>query len=536
MSSVDVSHVRLIAQMEVRRRYRAIRDRPTQLVALIISAAFLLIPMAGIAFAAYLGGTQPQNDLVGLAARTAPPVVWLLVSLFLGLRVLTDTADPDNLDGYLTTIDYRELFFGVAAVESLGAFGYLGLPVLLAAGGFALGSGSLLVAVTILTTGVTAVALGIATGLAVGFAVKNVAVRSELVARYRVLLWSIVFVLYMGAFVSGGATTLFDPALQILSRPPLSWLGAFALLPVAPDASAVRGVTALAVAVVATVGLFAAAVRLAGLLWYTDGVSLDGDGVGDGETSLDAGPLGRIVGRQTAWVARTTLTRARRAPIRLLYVAYPVFLLAPMVTQAIETGTVPPTLAPTAALYVAWAGGAAFALNPLGEQGATLPVTITTGVPGRSFLRGILLPGIVLGGGSGALLAGGLAALAGGSPFRIGLLAVAGAVLGVFAPALASGVGVILPKYEASRITRSHEAVVPSLFAFAAYSLLLVTLAAPGLALQSSVVANLLGELLGVSSTVVSAVGVVATTVLIAVVGYFSYRLAVSRFERFTME
>lgn len=535
MSSVDPNHVRLIVRTEVRRRYRSIRGRPAQLVALVVSLAFLLLPVAGIGFAAYLGGTRPESEIVRLAARTAPPVVWLLVSLFLGLRVLTDTASPDNLDGYLTTVDYRELFVGVAAVESLGAFAYLGLPILLAAGGFAVGSGSPLAAVTILATGATAVALGIGTGLAAGFAVKNVAVRSELVARYRVLLWSLLFVVYMGAFVSGEATTLFDPALRVLSRPPLSWLGVFALLPVVPDANAVHGVAALAVAIVAAVGLFAVAVRLAGLLWYTDGVSLDSEGIGDGETSLDAGLVGRVVGRRTAWVARTTLTRARRAPIRLIYVAYPVFLLAPMVTQAIESGEVPSTLAPTAALYAAWAGGAAFSLNPLGEQGATLPVTVTTGVSGTAFLRGILLPGVVLGGASGAVLGGGLAALAGAPPLRIGLLAVAGVVLGVFAPALASGIGVVFPKYEAARITRSHEAVVPSLFAFAGYSLLLVTLAAPGLTLQSTLVTELLAEVVGVDPLLISTVGVVVTTGLVAVVGYLSYRLAVSRFERFTM-
>jgi hypothetical protein len=505
------------------------------LIALAFAGLFFLIPAGIIAVGSYAAGQNPDGELTRLVFRTAPPALWALTSVFLGLRVLTQTSDPDNLDGYLTTIPHRELFVGIGLVEAGGTLAYLGVPILLAAGGFAVGSGSPLVAVTILLAGLTAIAAGVATGFAVGFTVKNVAVRSALVARFRVLIWSVIFIAYMWTFISGEADTLFEPALRLVARPPLSWLGAFALLPLGAGASVVEGIVGFVVTVAATAVLAAVSAWLAGLLWYADGVSVSGEAVGDGETSVETGLLGRIVGRRTAWVARTATTRARRAPLKLVFVAYPAFLLAPMVTEALETGTVPSTLPPTAALYCAWAGGAAFALNPLGDQGATLPVTATSGVPGKAFLRGLLLPGAALGGGSGMVLGGVLAALAGAVPFRIVLVALSGAVLGTGAPALASGFGVVFPKYDASKITRSREAVVPSIFAFGTYSLVLVILAAPGLVLQYPLLAGLIADLTDISELVVSTTGVLLTMVLVGVGGYVSYRLAARRFDGFTV-
>jgi hypothetical protein len=532
----DPGHVRLIAVTETRRRIRALTDQPTRLVAMAVAGLFLLLPLAAVTAGAFFAGRNPNRALVGTVVTVAPAGLWLLAAVFLGLRVLTDSSDPDNLDGYLTTVPARELFAGVATVEALGTLLYLGLPTLLAATGFAVGSGSLLALATVTVTGLAATGLGLATGLAVGFGVKNVAVRSRLVARLRVPTWTAVFLAYVWTFLSGEAESVFDPLLRTVARPPLTWLGELALAPVVGPRVPTRGLIALALTVGTTGVLLAVAAALARLLWYADGVETDNGAVGDRQTQVTPGALGRVVGRQTAWVARVSTTRARRAPLKLLFVAYPVFLLAPSVTEAVETGTIPASLPAVSALYAAWAGGAGFALNPLGDQGATLPVAVTTGVSGTAFVRGVVLPGVALGGGTATLLAGGLAAAGGAAPARAVLLGLAGATLGGGAPALAAGFGVLFPKYETSQVTRSREAVVPSLFAFAGYSLVLVVLAGPGLALAVPPLTGVVGDLLGVAPLVVSAAGVTVSLFLVAVGGWLSFRYAARSFERFTVE
>lgn len=531
----DADRVQLIVWWEVRRRLRALRGRTSQLIALGISGLFLVPVVIGLGVGAFFVGQSGDTDLVTAAADVVPPGVWLAVSAFAAVRVITDGADPDNRDGYLTTVAARDLFAGVAAVELLGTLAYLTPPAVVAGVGYALGTGTSTVAATVALAVLVPGVLGVATGQTVGYAVANVSVRSRLIQRLRVPIWAVVFVAYVWTFLSGEVESVFDPLLATVARPPLTWLGEFALAPVV-GTDPVRGGVALVGSLALAVGLFAVTGVLARLLWYADGVASDPAAHGDGETSVDAGLAGRLVGRRAAWIARVSTVRAVRAPVKLLFVAYPVFLLAPSVSTAVETGRIPASLPPTAALYAAWAGGAGFALNPLGDQGATLPVTATSGVPGWAFVRGVVLPGVVLGGGVGTALAGGLSLVAGDSLPRVLLLAGAAVVVGVAAPALAAGVGTLLPKFEASRVTRSREAVVPSLFAFAGYSLALVLLAGPGVALAVEPVADAVAGFVGTSALVVSAVGVGGSALLLGVAGVLAAAYAARSFERFTVD
>lgn len=523
----------LIAVTESRRRLRALRGRTTQLFALLISAVFVGLALVGLAVVSFLAGQSPASAPVDFVARAAPAGLWLLATVLLAFRVLSNAADPDNRDGYLTTVPARELFVGVAAVEAGAGLAYVVAPVVVAGAGFAAGSGRPLAAVAVWVAGVVPAVLGVATGLTAGFAVRNLSVRSRLVARLRVPLWIGAFVAYAAVFLTGQVESAIAPVVTAVTRPPFTWLGdlvAWGLGTAGPG----RGPAAVALLAAAAVPTFAVAGRLATLLWYADGVETAAE-YGDGETTLDPGVYGRFARPETAWVARVATTRARRAPVKLLYLAYPVFLLAPGVTRAVETGVVPGSLPPTVAVFAAWAGGAGFALNPLGDQGATLPVAVTSGVSGRAFVRGVALPGAVSGGGVACVAAAGLGAAAGYAPPRVALVAAVGAGVGVGAAALATGVGVVFPNYETTEVVRSREAVVPSLFAFAAYSITLLLVAGPAAALAVPWAAEVVAGVAGVSALAVSAAGVAGSGLVLAALAWGALAYAGSKFDRYTV-
>lgn len=526
--------VRLIVGWELRRRLRRFRERTAQVVATVFAGGVIALALVALALASFFAGREPGGEVVRAAAETVPAVVWLLAALLVGFRVVSGAADPDNRDGYLTTVPARELFAGVAVVESTTVLLYVCLPVVVAGVAFAAGSGRPTAAITVSVAGVVPATLGTATGLVGGFAVRNLSVRSRLVARLRVVLWLLGGVAYAAVFLTGQVDSALGPLVRGLTRPPFTWLADLALWPVAGSVAAGRGVAAVVSLLVAAGVSLVVAGRLATLLWYADGVETTTEH-GDGETTIDPGRWGLIASPQTAWVARMAVTRARRAPVKLVFLLYPVFLLAPEITRAVETGRVPASLPTVVPLIAAWAGGAGFALNPLGDQGATLPVAITSGVSGNAFVRGVALPGVLLGGGTATLAAAGLGVAADLSLLRIGLLVVAGCGLGVAAPALATGVGVVFPNYDTTEVVRSREAVVPSLFGFAAYSLLLVLLGGPGLLVSVPAVAGVVAGFFGVSPVAVSAVAVTGSVVLVGTVGGVSLVYAGSQVDDYTI-
>ena len=523
----------LIVTWELRRRLRRFTERTAQVLATVFAGLVITLALVALAVGSFLAGSEPGREVVRATAETVPAVVWLLAALLVGFRVVSSAADPDNRDGYLTTVPARELFAGIAVVESATVLLYVCLPVVVAGVAFAAGSGQPAVALTVSAAGLVPAGVGAATGMVIGFGARNLSVRSRLVARLRVVLWLLVGIGYAAVFLTGQIDSALGPLVQALTRPPFTWLAEIALWPVVVTQPG-RGVVGLAVLVGAGAVLFPIAARLATLLWYADGVETATEH-GDGETTIDPGTWGVIADTRTAWVARVAVTRARRAPVKLVFVVYPVFLLAPEITRAVETGRVPASLPSAVPLMAAWAGGAGFALNPLGDQGATLPVAVTSGVSGNAFVRGVALPGAVLGSVTATVAATGLGVAAGLTTSRIVLVVVAGATLGVAAPALATGVGVVFPNYDTTEVVRSREAVIPSLFGFAAYSLLLVLLGGPGLLVSIPAVSDAVAGLVGVSSAAVAAGAVAVSVVLVGTVGAASLAYAGSKVDSYTV-
>jgi hypothetical protein len=117
----------------------------------------------------------------------------------------------------------------------------------------------------------------------------------------------------------------------------------------------------------------------------------------------------------------------------------------------------------------------------------------------------------------------------------VGTAAVAaGAVaLPAAATGVAAGAGTLFPRMEPTRITRGREAVVPSLFAFALYSLVLAVAGAPATAVGTPAVREVVVAALGVGPERAVAAGVAATTLLAGTAGAAGFRYAVRSFDRY---
>jgi hypothetical protein len=529
-------HAWRIAVVEVRRGYRKVRGgNAIQLAALGVAVLFGLAVTAGAVVGAYVvGGLLAGGEIDDPvpAATIAAAGVWVMTLLLTAYITAIQTGDIDNRDGMLTTVPHRDVVGGLLLVGFLRTVGIFVVPMLLASVAFAVGAGSVAALVFLLLALLSVLLSAFAVGFATGLAVKYVLGRSETVARNKAALGVLAFVTYMALLLTNSLGKALVPVLDALSVSPVAWYADLALLgvvgtsPLRAGAALVGSGAGVAVGVVASV-------RVAERLWYADPVVTDERRT---ESAVADGRLEGYVGRPTAWVARKSWLRARRAPIKLVYVAYPLFLLFQPLQASVEAGQVVATLPATLALYGAWATGAAFTLNPLGDEGAVLPVTLTTPVGGRQFVSGLILAGVAVGLPGTVAVTVAAGALSTLSLPAVVATAAAALVLPVGAAALAAGVGTAFPKFDASQITRSREVVVPSIWGFAVYSLALLLLGSPATAVQVPVLTETAADAVGVTPGVVRAAGLLVSVVLVGVAAFASYRYAVREFEEYTMD
>ncbi len=464
---------RLIARTELRRSLRAFRTNRYQLLA---TGAFTILFLGPIlvfgSLAAYgfgespAAGSSPEIDPLPVV-RAGVAGCWVLVAFLVASRSIGKTATVDESEGILTAVPVQTALGGVLLSEALLVGSWVVPPILVVGGAFALGAGNPLVLVTTMLALAFVLASAVPVGYLLGLGIRHLLTVNETLARYKTAIGIAAFVLYFGAIAF--VESLFADLFSMVGRLPMGWLGDLALSGVpglAPSlvrATGAAGLSAL-LGTLAVVG----ATRLAALHWFAD-------------TARDSRPTARVKARDsrlpaldgvlaqpTRAVARVGWLRARRAPIRLLYTAYPLFGL---VVFAGDLSGVLFYLPIVLTLYVIWAAGAAVTLNPLGDQAGALAATLTTPVSGGRFVRGHLLVGAAVFVPLGLLASVASAAFVGYSVEQVVLLGAA-SVLGVLgATALASGVGAAFPRFGAVRLSGSHEAVMPSKSAFVAYSL-----------------------------------------------------------------
>ncbi len=527
MRSAATTHVWTIGRTELRRRWRRLRGNEWQLLAILVAVGFgSLFALLGIAALFFFGHSIQAGDIDDPLAVSHIGIVygWLFVTGLGGYRIYATGLDPDHSNGLLTTVSHRELIGGLVVAELL----LWGIPTIALGGigalAFAVGAQSVLTAPLLFVTVCTIVALGILSGFALALAVKNSGARSRLLTRLRTVFIGLLAVGYFGVIFTQSVGSVLDPLVMVFAQTPLVWFGDLALLSLSSEASALRGFGALAIAVVGVAIAPTALGHLAKWLWYTDPVRVDqGNATADTPaTESEPSKLASIVPRPIYGVARVDWARARRAPITLSFVLYPLILLAMPITTTVQTGRIGGSLPILVGLCGAWITGTLFTLNVLGNEGATLPVTVLGIAAGKTLVAGHVFAGAVIG---VPLTAVGTIALGLASPMSPALVAtftLSCVVLALCAGPLASGIGTLFPRYEEVSVSRSQEAIIPSTIAFAAFSIALFIVAIPTLFVHTGIINEALYNWLGVQPLVLGLVGAIVSSLMAIVLGALS--------------
>ncbi|WP_267642180.1 hypothetical protein [Haloarchaeobius amylolyticus] len=488
-------HVRRIARTEVRRTVRGVGDNRTQLVAVAFTVAMFTV-IAGIAgYAlvqvgeAFRAGDVPDipvaDGVVGLV-RGAVGLAFLGLVLMSAIRTVGKRATVDEPAGLLLASRVRDVVPAVVCSEFVLYLSWLLAPVLVVVVGFSYGAGAPGVVLALPAVVVGVGLPGIWLGYLVGLVAHHLVTRYPPLARNRGVLVAVAFVAYFGLIFTGtfgeAVSLLFDP----VQASPLSWYGDLLLLGApAVSPSLLRAGAAVTATLALLPVLQVATVRVASYHWFSDpahdaetdeaeSAAVGPDALtGDSVLSRVTDPLLRPLARPTRQVVRVAWLRTRRAPIKLLYLGYPLFAFLQQFATIVETGEVPAHMPFLLALYVAWGAAMAFTLNPLGDDGPVLPATLSSPLTGRQFVTGHVLAGVLPGLPVALVVVGASAAASPLSP-DLAAAAVGTGLLGVvLAPVLAAGIGVSFPRFGSVKVAGNRKAVVPSKTAMLVFSLAL---------------------------------------------------------------
>jgi hypothetical protein len=471
-----------VGRFEFWRSVRGLRESPGRFVLTVLgtlfpTAMFLLIG------ALLVGSVSVDSVPVSDAARGGVAMFWSFVVFLVAQRVVSTRPRPEAESLLLTAASTRSVVLGLALAETLRVLSYATPPVLVVTvlSAYALGSFALLAVVPLVV--VLAVLTAVVVGSLVGYGVALLLATSPFVARHKTALGVPVVVVAMGAFFAFQAPELVGLDRGTFAWLPMGWFADLTGVATPVTGSTPRAAGAFVGAVGVLVGGGALLEREASALWFEAAVDPSATGDDAASASAPAADATADAGAgSSAWaglsaavspfafparvdlptrrVAEMTLLRARRDPRRLTFLLTPLFVFAGTLTGTGSLSGVLSTLPLLCAAFLPWGFGAATTLNPLGDEGSVLPITLVAATP-RQFVRGVLLPGIVYGAPAAAALTG-VAAVAGGRapPVAAGLAVSAGFVTLVAAPAGAA-VGVYLPRFSAVSVGRSGDVLPP---------------------------------------------------------------------------
>ena len=546
-----------VAGNELRRTVRAFVGNRTKLLLMAVVALVALGPMTalGVLFLPPLGEEVAAGAVTADVAATvtdyvtgATAVGWLFLTLMATMRTITTVADVDEPDFLLLSTSVRNAVVGVVVAEAVLFAVYVVPFAAVLAGAFAYGAGTLLPALVAPLLIVLLLATAVPVGFLVGVWIRHLLTVYEPIARYRTLLFALFWVAYFGAIGTGRFDAVTATLFTRLQASPLGWPGHVLLLGVPGLEPSTAGLAGAIVgsALVAALAV-AAAVPSARRHWFADPARLEDEEV-DEETTSDRldGLLSGVASRPARTVTVTAIRRTKRAPIRLAYAGYPLLGMLGFVQQIVELGTVPSYLAVLFCLYLVWATGVLFTLNPLGDLGPALPAVMTATLTGRQAIRGRIVAGALVGVPVALVAALGIGLVSPLSLEHTAALTAGTAVGAVAAPALATGVGSVFPRFGSVKVTNNREAVMPSKTAFLVYTAaialpavaaVVLYLEAPELiaAFVAAVSAAAPGPELAISARTIT-VWAWLTLVVGLVAPPVSYRYAVERFDWYHLE
>lgn len=334
-------------------------------------------------------------------------------------------------------------------------------------------------------------------------------------------LASTVFLVVQRLAAAGvGATASFGVPAFLPGRPLQAYAGV-AFAPFGGTVSALGAAVAVAFLLLAPAAVVAA-VRIETHLLVRD-VGSDRQDEATGSRGVPR-PFGRAPSLRIAW---RYLLRTRRDPRMLGHLGPLLFgALALVGTSLQDPGSLLVTGPPAAVVGGATFAGAAYCLNPLGDDRDQLPLLLTSTESVGVLLRGRMLAGIVPGLVIAIGIGGPLSLVERSLPYAVGqsLLAV---VLAVAGAGIAVGLGSLVPKFErqeAMGIERAHPSTIAVLGFF--FGMLFVGVV--------GIVALL--WTLGPADPGVAAVVWLAYLGVLSLLAYLGHGYAVGKFDALTLD
>ncbi|WP_248898203.1 hypothetical protein [Haloplanus halobius] len=529
----DVRHGLRIARAEFVRSVRGYIRNKRRLAGLVVVVLF---------FGGNFLFALPAAYAVGLAARSiesipyfAPAATVLPVGLLAlaTLRTLERISRIDAEELILTAVHPRAVVVGLIGAELGRLTLWFGVPLVAVTAAFALGLGSLSLLLSAALVSIPLVCWAAIWGYALGITTLRLLRRLPGVRRVLkvggvlAMVAIIVGSQFIGRYlVEGGASI--TALMSRLAVTPLTDYAALAFVgtPLARPLS-ISSLAVLGGLLALTPAGLVVATRQVSQLWFTDAPQAD-----TRQPRSSAGWL--TAPRPFAWrkagrVAWGFLVRTGRHPQELAHLVMVLFFLGPLgTTIAQSSGNALGTLiAGTGVGLGAYLSGAAFGLNPLGDDRPQLPVLLLTATDSRTLVRGRLLAGIAVGGPVAVL--GPLASiLLGTTPLDATVFAGVGLVMCLAAALFSVGLGSAYPVYE-EREFWGTETVVPSTLVMIVYILVV----------GSGTVIGLFAMLYALTTdpltTPLFIAGFGIYLALTASVSYASYRYAVRRYRRYTV-
>jgi hypothetical protein len=402
----------------------------------------------------------------------------------------------------LTTVSARTAAYGLVVAETLRLLAHTTVPILVLTGVSVVLLGSPASLILLPVVAVLFASTVVVTGSLVGYAIALLVATSPFVAQHKTILGTVATLIAMGGYFLFLYPQIGGLSQATLAWFPLGWLADLAVVGTPFSGSTIRVVGVLAGSAVLLVSGGLLIERITVAFWFIEPVDPQTAGdipdhvAGDDTTQprthdalADAvAPLAvpQFVSTPVRRVAEWALMRTRRDPNRLMFLFIPVFAIgSPLVSTAVQSGSIGALAAPLSAVALPWIAGSLFTMNPLGDEGAVLPVTLTA-VSGTQYVRGLIIPGVVFG-LPVILLVTGLAGVV--SPYTVGEqigLVVLSVYLTCIATTAAPAIGMVFPRFSAIRVGQSQDVLPPRMTAVAIHSLLTVL---PGALLAALLVA-----------------------------------------------
>jgi ABC-2 type transport system permease protein len=451
------------------------------------------------------------------------------------LRTLERIGGSDEEALLLTTVHPRAAVLGLVLSEVGRLAAWFGLPLAAVLVAFALGLGSptlpLVVALVAVPMVCWAAVWGYAAGLALLRVVRWLPGAGRVLTAGGVLgmLALIVGSQFVGRYVVETERSLRALAGTLTVAPvadyvALAFVGTRLGVPPAPGAVAVLGLL-----VATTPAGVAVATRQATRLWFTDAPVRED--ASEGASSLgDVAAPAPFAWAKAGRVAWGLLVRGVRNPAEFGHLVMVLFFAGPLATTLVRSSgdALGVLVAATGVGLGTYLSGATFGLNPLGDDRTQAPLLLLTPTAPRAFVRGRVLAGLAVGLPVAVLVA--LASvLLGTGPADAVAFAAVGVGTSVAAALFAVGLGAAYPIYE-EREFWGTETVVPSTLVMMVYVFVV------GGGTVVALVLTWFGVAGALSVTPVVVGGVTLYLLVTLGVSCGSYRYAVRRYRRYTLD